>query len=113
VIQRGEIWWAGLPAPVGSGPGYRKPVLIVQSHAFNESRLNTVIVAAITGNLDLAAAPGNVLLTAHASGLEKDSVVNISQVLTIDRRLLTEFVASVSGRTMAKVDEGLRLVLEL
>ena len=110
-MQRGEIWWAALPAPKGSGPGKRRPVLVVQSDAFNASRIRTVIAAVITSNLDLAAAPGNVLLRRRDSKLARDSVVNVSQIVTLDRSFLTERVGAVSRRLAAAVDEGLRLAL--
>jgi mRNA interferase MazF len=110
-FRRGEIWWAALPRPVGSGPGHRRPVLVIQSDAFNASRIDTVIVAAITSNLELARAPGNVRLDAAQSQLSKDSVVNVSQLATLDRRILTEHVTSLSGELMDRVDAGLRLVL--
>jgi len=113
VIERGEVWWANLPSPVGSGPGFSRPVLVVQADAFNQSRIQTVIVAAITGNVELGAAPGNVTITARSSGLPKDSVINVSQVLTIDRALLTEYAGSIPIRKMNQVDHGLRLVLSL
>lgn len=112
-MERGEIWWASLPAPVGSGPGYRRPVLIIQSDAFNRSHIGTVIVAAITSNTLLAQAPGNVSLIARASRLPHDSVVNVSQLLTLDKGLLTEYVYTLSARATAKVDKGLRLSLSL
>ncbi|HSN55527.1 MAG TPA: type II toxin-antitoxin system PemK/MazF family toxin [Candidatus Sulfomarinibacteraceae bacterium] len=112
-MQRGEIWWAALPAPKGSGPGKRRPVLVVQSDAFNASRIRTVIAAVITSNLDLAAAPGNVLLRRRDSKLARDSVVNVSQIVTLDRSFLTERVGAVSRRLAAAVDEGLRLALGL
>ena len=110
-FRRGEIWWANLTAPIGSGPGYRRPVLVIQSNVFNASRIGTVIVAAITSNVELARAPGNVRLDAKQSRLQKDSVVNVSQLATLDRRILTERVASLSKETMARVDAGVRLVL--
>jgi mRNA interferase MazF len=110
---RGEVWWADLPTPVGSGPGYRRPVLIIQSDAFNMSRIQTVVVAAITSNLELAAAPGNVPLRARSAGLERDSVVNVSQVLTVDRKLLTNWIGVVSAQQMSRVNAGLRSVLSL
>lgn len=110
-MQRGEIWWATLGAPKGSEPGYRRPVLVVQSDAFNRSRIATVVVAAITSNTSLAAAPGNVLLKRRASGLPKPSVVNVSQVLTLDRAMLTQPVKSLPKQEMTAVDNGLRLVL--
>ena len=109
-LRRGDIWWANLPAPVGSGPGYRRPVLVIQSNVFNASRIESVIVAAITSNLGLARAPGNVLLDTTKSGLQKDSVVNVSQLATLDRRILTERVASLSEEVMDRVDAGLTLV---
>jgi mRNA interferase MazF len=112
-IQRGEIWWANLPEPRRSEPGYRRPVLVVQADPFNRSRIQTSIVAAITTNLQLAEAPGNVLLPAQASGLSRDSVVNVSQLLTLDRSFLTEPVGMLPPRLQRSVDEGLRTVLQL
>ena len=112
-MERGEIWWASLPRPVGSAPGYRRPVLIIQSDLFNRSRINTVIVAAITGNVKLAVAPANVLLSSKATGLPRDSVVNVSQLLTFDKSLLTDYVRTLPARTMTKIDHSLRLVLSL
>ncbi|MEZ4770233.1 MAG: type II toxin-antitoxin system PemK/MazF family toxin [Caldilineales bacterium] len=112
-MQRGSIWWASLPDAVGSMPGYRRPVLIVQSDSFNRSRINTVIVAVLTSNVKLATAPGNVLLPARATGLPKDSVANVSQVITIDKTLLTEHVGQLASQQMQQVDDGLRLVLSL
>lgn len=113
MIRRGEVWWANLAAPAGSGPGFRRPVLVVQSDAFNRSRIGTVMVAAITSNLRLAEAPGNVKLTRRQSGLPKASVVNVSQVLTLDRRFLTERVGRLPAEKVAAVDSGLRLALSL
>lgn len=112
-MHRGEIWWASLGKPEGSGPGYRRPVLIVQSDEFNRSRINTVIVAVLTSNITLAQAPGNVLLKARHTGLAKDSVVNVSQVITVDKQCLTEKVKKVESSVMAEVDNGLRLVLAI
>jgi mRNA interferase MazF len=112
-MQRGDIWWAELPEPQGSGSGYRRPVLVVQADAFTRSRIATVIVAAITGNLRLATAPGNVFVPATESGLPQDSVVNVSQIITLDKRILDEYVERVSARTMSQVEEGIRLVLDL
>src|SRR3990167_7285798 len=112
-MKRGEVWWASLPDPVGSGPGYRRPVLVIQSKPFNESRIATVIVAVITTNLVLGEAPGNVRLSKSESGLSKPSVVNVSQVITIDKSILTEKVKSLPGAVVQRVDEGLRLALAL
>jgi mRNA interferase MazF len=113
VIQRGEVWWAELAAPRGSEPGYRRPVVVVQSDAFNRSRISTVVVAAITANLALAAAPGNVRLPRRASKLPRESVVNVSQLLTLDRGFLTERVGRLPASALGEVEAGLRLVLSL
>lgn len=112
-MQRGDIWWASLRPPTGSEPGYRRPVLIVQSDDFNKSRINTVVVAILTSNLRLQTAPGNVFLTKLSVGLRKDSVVNVSQVVTLNKSFLTERISTVSADKMADVDDGLRLVLNL
>ena len=112
-IQRGEIWWADLPEPRRSEPGYRRPVLVVKADSFNRSRIQTAIVAAITSNLELAQAPGNVLLPARSAGLSRDSVVNVSQLLTLDRGFLTEHAGTLPARLQRSVDEGLRTVLQL
>ena len=112
-MKRGEIWWAALPPPSGSGPGFRRPVLVIQSDPFNDSRISTAIVAVITSNLALADAPGNVRAAKAESGLSKPSVVNVSQVLTIDKVLLTDRVRPLSAEVMQRVDNGLRLVLNL
>ena len=113
VIQRGEIWWASLPEPVGSEPGYRRPVLIVQSNDFNRSRIATVIAVVITSNTKLAQAPGNVFLPQKLTGLSKDSVANISQVVTIDKSFLTEKAGTLPSNILEQVEKGLRLVLRL
>ena len=112
-IQRGEIWWADLPEPRRSEPGFRRPVLVVQADSFNLSRIQTAIVAAITSNVALAEAPGNVLLPARSAGLDRDSVVNISQLLILDRSFLTEHAGTLPPRLLRSVDEGLRAVLQL
>ena len=112
-MERGEIWWANLPAPTGSAPGFRRPVLVVQSDFFNVSQIQTVIVAAISSNLNLMAAPGNVFLSASDSGLPKDSVINVSQIITVNKRLLTEKVSQLSRIKFQEVESGLRLVLSL
>jgi mRNA interferase MazF len=113
VIERGEIWWAELAAPRGSEPGFRRPVAIVQADAFNRSRLGTVVVVAITSNLDLAGAPGNVRLSRRESKLSRESVVNVSQVLTLDRRFLTGRVGRLPGPVVEAIAAGLRVVLSL
>ena len=112
-MKRGEIWWATLPPPSGSGPGFRRPVLVIQSNPFNDSRISTAIIAVITSNLALADAPGNIRAAKAESGLSKHSVVNVSQILTIDKALLTDRVQPLSAELMQRVDNGLRLVLDL
>lgn len=113
VINRGEIWWADLPEPAGSSPGYRRPVVVIQSDIFNKTNLNTSIVALVTTNLELEKIRGNVLLNKHQSGLPKNSIVNVTQVFTLDKSLLLEFVGTLSERKMEQIDDGLRLVLFL
>jgi mRNA interferase MazF len=112
-VRRGEIWWADLDEPRGSEPGYRRPVLIVQDDGFNRSRISTVLAIVVTSNLRLVDAPGNVLIPAKAAGLPKDSVANISQIVTLDREFLDERVGRLPARYMAAVDAGLKLVLAL
>ncbi len=112
-MYQGEIWWASLPDPMGSEPGYRRPVLIVQDNIFTQSRINTVIVVIITSNTQLAEAPGNSLLQSKATGLPKDSVANVSQVFTIDKKFLIERIGMPPEYLQEKVDEGLRTVLYL
>ena len=112
-MYRGEIWWANLPEPVGSEPGYRRPVLIIQDDTFTQSRIRTVIVVIITSNTQLAEAPGNVLLPREASGLPKDSVANVSQILTLDKAFLVERIGSLPNSLQEEIDEGLRTILTL
>jgi mRNA interferase MazF len=112
-VKRGEVWWASLPEPVGSAPGFRRPVLVIQSNPFNDSRISTVVIAAITSNMSLSEAPGNVPLAKAESGLPKPSVVNVSQVLTVDKALLTDRVRALPQELMVRVNGGLRLVLGL
>ena len=112
-MERGEIWWATQRRPRESEPGFRRPVLIVQSDAFNRSRIRTVVAAVVTSNLHLAKAPGNVELSAKQSRLPKDSVVNVSQLVTLDKSFLTERAGRIDQKTMQAVEAGLRLVLSL
>jgi len=112
-VRRGEIWWGSLPEPTGSGPGFRRPLLIVSANSFNDSRINTVVAAVITSNLRLADAPGNVRLPAKGIGLTKASVVNVSQIITVDKTFLTERIGRLNPRLLAEVDDGLRLVLSI
>ena len=110
-MRRGELWWADLGVPVGSAPGYRRPVLVVSSDRFNSSRLATVMVAAVTSNLRLGDAPGNVVV--HQAALGRPSVVNVTQLLAIDRQVLEERIAPVGRAVLRQVDDGLRLSLGL
>lgn len=112
-MKRGELWWADLPDPAGSAPDYRRPVLIVQADAFNASNIQTVVVLMITSNLRLANAPGNLFIGSQQSGLPRDSVINVSQILTIDRTMLTDYVSSLSVKKLQQVEAGMRLVLSL
>jgi len=112
-VARGEVWWVDFGAPVGSEPGFRRPALVVSSDRFNRSRISTVIVTAMTSNLRLADAPGNVEFESGVAGLTKPSVVNVSQTLVIDRGRLTDVVGRFDSVAMRQVDAGLRLVLGL
>jgi mRNA interferase MazF len=110
-MEQGEIWWADLPEPTGSEPGYRRPIVIVQSNAFNHSRIRTVVCVALTSNLALASAPGNVLLNQATTGLSRDSVANISQVITLDRSFLTERVAQLPVDMLEEILDGVELMI--
>ena len=112
-MRRGEIWWASLGEPHGSAPGFRRPVLIVQSNDFNESAIRTSICAAISSNMRLADAPGNVRVTRRVSGLPHDSVVNVSQLITLDKQILIENVGRLPAQSMRDVEAGIKLVLAL
>lgn len=113
MVTRGSVWWADLGDPVGSEPGFRRPVVIVSSDPFNRSAISTVVCAVVTSNLALASAPGNVRLPRRAGGLPKASVVNISQLVTLDRARLAERSGTVSAAQLADIDAGLRLGLAL
>jgi mRNA interferase MazF len=112
-VYRGEVWWASLPDPMGSEPGYRRPVLIIQDDVFTQSRISTVIIVIITSNIQLAEAPGNIFLSSVATGLPRDSVANVSQVFTVDKKFLVERVGMLPESLQEEVDEGLRMVLYL
>ena len=113
MIERGTIWWADLGEPRGSEPGFRRPLLIVQADAFNRSRIQTVIAVVLSSNVRLLDAPGNVFVPAHLSGLPRDSVANVSQVVTVNRSDLQESAGRLDAATLRRVEGGLRLVLEL
>jgi mRNA interferase MazF len=111
VVSQGDVFWASLADPTGSGPGFRRPVVVVQGDAFNASRLATVVVVPLTSNLRWAAAPGNVLLAAERTGLPKDSVANVSQIVAVDRSILSERVGHLPEADVALVLAGIDLVL--
>lgn len=111
VVSQGDVCWASLPDPAGSGPGFRRPVVVVQGDAFNASRLATVVVVPMTSNLRWASAPGNVLLGAKRTGLPRDSVANVSQIVAVDRALLSERAGRLRGEEVELVLNGIDLVL--
>ena len=110
-IAQGEIWWGELGEPKGSLPGYRRPLVVIQGNSLNRSRLATVVCVAVTGNLEWAAAPGNVLLPSKASHLPKDSVANVSQIFTVDRSVLEERVSKLAPRFVEQILAGVDTVL--
>ena len=111
MISQGEIWWADLPTPTGSGPGFQRPVVVVQGDALNQSRIATVVCVPLTSNLKWALAPGNVRLSARTTGLPKDSVANVSQLLTLDKELLTKQVGRLPRAKLELLFFGIDLVL--
>lgn len=110
-VTQGDIWWADLLAPTGSGPGFRRPVVVVQGNPLNRSRIATVVCVPLTSNIVWADAPGNVLFAAKATGLPKDSVANVSQIITLDRSLLTERVSRLGPKLLAQILHGVDVVL--
>ena len=113
VVQRREVWWADLEEPRGSEPGFRRPILVVQADSFNRSRLRSVLGVVLTSNTRLLDAPGNVLLPTRNSGLPRDSVANVTQIVTLDEAYLSERTGRLPPKLMAHVDAGLKLVLDL
>ncbi|MCK5727514.1 MAG: type II toxin-antitoxin system PemK/MazF family toxin [Thiotrichaceae bacterium] len=112
-MKKGEVWWASLGDPRGSEPGYKRPVVIVSANEFNKSTIKTVIVAVITSNLRLAEAPGNFSVSKKDSGLTKKSVVNVSQLLTLDKSFLVEKLKKIPELKLIHLNEGLKLVLSI
>jgi mRNA interferase MazF len=110
VISQGEIWWADLGDPMGSAPGFRRPVLVLQCDAFNRSRISTIACVVLTSNLRLASAPGNVRLSPKHSGLEKESVVNVSSMVTLDKNQLTERIGKLAKKQLQLVFIGVDLL---
>jgi mRNA interferase MazF len=111
VVSQGEVWWADLPDPAGSGPGLRRPVVVVQGEALNRSRIATVVCVPLTSNLHWANAPGNVSLPARLTELPKDSVANVSQIVTLDRDILTERVGKLPRAKLDLILGGVDVVL--
>ena len=111
-IDQGDVFWVDLGAPTGSAPGYRHPHVVIQNNLFNHSRINTVVVCGITSNLKRASAPGNVLLNAGEANLPKSSVVNISQLVTVDKSVLVEKIGSLSAKRMRQVLDGIHLLVD-
>ena len=111
IIAQGEVWWADLGDPIGSAPGYRRPVLVVQGDPLNRSRIATVVCVPLTSNLKWADAPGNVMLTASATGLDRDSVANVSLLVAIDKVQLIERVGKMTARKLERVLSGVDVVL--
>jgi len=110
---KGEIWWAALPSPRGSEPGKTRPVLIIQSDNFNRSTLNTVICAVITSNTNLSAAPANILMSKSVSGLDKPSVINFSQIITVDKSYFIELVSMLPKSAIIQIDKSIKIVFDL
>lgn len=110
-IRQGDIYWIDLGMPGGSGPGYKHPHIVVQNNVFNRSRINTVVVCSVTSNLNIASAPGNVILKKGDGGLKKDSVANISQIITVDKSDLNEKIGRLSQLTVNRIIEGIRLLI--
>ncbi|MHB1524572.1 MAG: type II toxin-antitoxin system PemK/MazF family toxin [Candidatus Dormibacteria bacterium] len=113
MVARGEVWWVDFGAPLGSEPGMRRPAVVVSADSFNRSRLNTVTVVAVTSSVRLAARPGNVSLPRGAAGLDRPSVVNVTQIATVDRHRLVGRSGQLAQADLARVDEGLRMALRL
>jgi len=111
VISQGEVWWADLGEPVGSAPGFRRPVLVVQGDSLNQSKIATVICVPLTSNLKWGEAPGNVALPAKDTGLPKESVANVSQIVSVDREILTERVGKIRRQKLELVFAGIDVVL--
>ena len=112
VIRQGEIYWVELEEPIGSEPGYSHPHVVIQNNLFNQSRIKTVVLCALTSNLKRAEAPGNVLLQKGEANLPKQSVVNISQIFTVDKSQLREYIGILSAARMREILQGIQLLTE-
>lgn len=111
--KRGELWWAQLPPPEGSEPGYTRPLIVLSADTFNRSAINTVVAVVITSNLRLAAAPGNVFLAVAETSLDRDSAANVSQIVTLDKAFLERRIGALPSAVLGEVERGIKLVLEL
>lgn len=111
IIRQGDIWWADLPEPAGAGPGFRRPILVVQRNSINQSRIQTIVCVILTSNLRLASVPGNVLLAPEDTGLPKESVANVSQLITVDKRMFDEYVGPIPDDLLEKVLNGIEYIL--
>lgn len=112
MIRQGDVWWAELPAPSGSGPGFRRPVVVVQGDPLNRSGIATVVCVPLTSNRAWSEAPGNVLLEGRVTGLPRDSAANVSQIIAVDKVLLTEHVARLPVHLLERILEGIDIVLD-
>jgi mRNA interferase MazF len=112
VVRQGDVYWVHLRAPVGSEPGYQHPCIVVQNNLFNQSQIETVVLCTVTSNLKRASSPGNVLLAEREANLPQRSVVNVSQILTVDKAQLGEYIGTLSSRRVRQILDGIRLVLE-
>ena len=102
MVNQGEIWWVDLGEPAKSEPGYKRPMVVIQSNSFNESKINTIICAVVTSNIKLADAPGNILLNSKSTGLIKNSVINVSQIITVDKSYFLEKIGSLNNRQLSE-----------
>jgi mRNA interferase MazF len=113
VMIKGEIWWAKLPSPRGSEPGKTRPVLVIPGDNFNRSSISTIICAVITSNINIASAPANILIEKADSGLEKTSVINFFQIITLDRLFFTQFISMLPKSFISKVDKSIKIIFDV
>ena len=112
-MERGEIYWVNFGVPIGSEPGYKRPAVILQSNTFNQTRIRTVICVVLTSNLDLLEAPGNILIERVVSGLPKDSVLNISQIYTVDKQSVEQKIGRLPESYIHRIDASIRLIMDV
>ncbi|MFO7531739.1 MAG: type II toxin-antitoxin system PemK/MazF family toxin [Candidatus Limnocylindrales bacterium] len=111
VVSQGDVWWKELPDPAGAEPGFRRPVVVVQGDSLNRSRISTIVCVVVTSNLKWASAPGNVRLAARESGLPRDGLVNVSQIVTLDRSRLTDHVGRLAPVRLETILAGIDIIL--